>query len=249
MLRKNSEFKFCGQTALITGSGRRIGRSIALTLAQYGMNIACHYGQSKHAAEEVVNTCWQEGVQAGSFQADLDDHREVEKLMGCVRSKLGPVHILINNASIFEKKAIQDTDIERWRRHMNVNLNAPFILSREFACQKDLDTGNIINMLDWRGLRPAPDYFAYTISKAGLAALTENLAIALAPTIRVNGLALGAILPPPGVEEKKAKHVKDYPLKRWSNPEEVCRAILFLLNDATSTTGDILHLDGGRHLI
>ncbi len=129
-----------------------------------------------------------------------------------------------------------------------MNLTAPFLLSQAFARHRGGRPGAIVNLLDWRALRPGADHFAYTISKAGLAALTQSLAQALAPSIRVNGLALGAILPPPGAANDDIPPSARSPLGRWGTLQETCDALLFLLAGPDFITGEILHLDGGRHL-
>ncbi|HAD05618.1 MAG TPA: hypothetical protein DCE76_00485, partial [Anaerolineaceae bacterium] len=135
-----------------------------------------------------------------------------------------------------------------WQRHMNINLTAPFLLSQAFARQLNGEEGCIVNILDWRALRPADDHLPYTISKAALAALTRSLAVALAPSITVNGIALGAILPPADGGDAESA-IRDVPAGRWARAEEVGRALIFLLEGASYTTGEILHVDGGRHLI
>ncbi len=246
---KNFEFNLRGHTALITGGSRRIGRALCLDLAGCGVAVACHFNRSRDEAAEVVRECRSMGVKAAAVQADLEDGFQVEGLIAAARRELGTVHILINNASIFTKKPALETDTALWQSHMDVNLKAPVMLSRNLALQDDLHQGVIINILDWRGLRPDPDHFAYTISKAGLAAATENLAVALAPRIRGNGVAPGAILPPPGRTTKSPHIIEDVPMQRWSDPHELCRAVRFLLSGAGYTTGEILHVDGGRNLL
>lgn len=144
---------------------------------------------------------------------------------------------------------ISSTDISAWERHLAVNLTAPFLLSQAFF--KNLAPGNegrIINILDWRALRPSSDHLPYTISKAALAALTRSMAVALAPRITVNGLAFGAILPPSDGAELKGI-IDNVPANRWANLDEVGQALIFLLTGPSYITGEILHVDGGRHLI
>ena len=136
--------------------------------------------------------------------------------------------------------------MEAWDRHFAVDLRAPFLLSQAFARERAGAPGAIVNLLDWRALRPAADHFPYTIAKAGLAAMTRSLALALAPTIRVNGLALGAILPP---ADGGTAGLDSVPSGRWARLEEVGQALLFLLGGSDYVTGNILHLDGGRHLV
>jgi NAD(P)-dependent dehydrogenase (short-subunit alcohol dehydrogenase family) len=156
---------------------------------------------------------------------------------------------LVNNAAIFEPLTWDTTDLESWQRHQNINLTAPFMLSQAFARQ--LPSGNpgrIVNILDWRALRPGADHLPYTISKAGLAALTKSLALALAPNIQVNGIAFGAVLPPSDAGDT-SKVIQKVPAQRWAHMEEVIDTLLFLLAGPDYVTGEIIHLDGGRHLV
>ncbi|MGW8249516.1 MAG: SDR family oxidoreductase, partial [Anaerolineales bacterium] len=154
-----------------------------------------------------------------------------------------------NNASIFEPLGWDDTDYSKWQRHLQVNLTTPFLLSQAFARQLPEDkSGRIVNLLDWRALRPGPDHLPYTISKAGLYALTSSLAAALAPRITVNGLALGAILPPSDGGDGN-NILEDVPAGRWADVDEVCQAALFLLSGPSYITGEIIYVDGGRHLV
>jgi NAD(P)-dependent dehydrogenase (short-subunit alcohol dehydrogenase family) len=158
-----------------------------------------------------------------------------------------PIHYLINNAAIFESHSFASTSLEAWDRHIALNLTAPFLLSQAFAKQAK-DGTRIINILDWRALRPGADHFPYTISKSALAAMTKSMAAALAPQVIVNGLALGAILPPSdgNAPSDITEHI---PMKRWAEKNEAEQALLFLLTSPEYITGEIIHVDGGRHLI
>jgi NAD(P)-dependent dehydrogenase (short-subunit alcohol dehydrogenase family) len=188
------------------------------------------------------------GQTAHILQADLSNPEQVQELIERA-IQIAPLDALVNNAAIFESLNWENTDLESWNRHMMINLTAPFLLSQAFAQaiepQKD---GRIINILDWRALRPGADHLPYTISKAGLAALTQSLAQALGPTIAVNGIALGAILPPSdgGASDEI---VRDIPAQRWADLEEVQQTLLFLLAGPRYITGEIVHVDGGRHLV
>ncbi len=244
----DQKYDLTGQSALITGAGRRLGRAFAEALAGCGANIAVHYGRSSKGAEETVQVALSHGVRAVTLQADLSQTDEVSSLIERAVEALGEVTILINNASIFEHLELMDTTLEAWQNHLTINLTAPFLLSQSFGRHRAGGQGVIINMLDWRALRPGPDHFPYTITKSGLAAMTRSLAQALAPTIRVNGLALGAILPPPGKERFSESIIEGVPLKRWGSVEETVEALLFLIAGPDFITGEILHLDGGRQL-
>ncbi|OGO28362.1 MAG: hypothetical protein A2136_07905, partial [Chloroflexi bacterium RBG_16_54_11] len=161
----------------------------------------------------------------------------------------GVLYGLVNSAAIFGPQKWDTTTLEEWDRHLMVNLTTPFLLSRAFARQVPPgEGGRIVNLLDWRALRPGADHLPYTISKSALAALTRSLAIAFAPRITVNGLALGAILPP--VDGAAPKNILErIPAGRWAGLDEVAQSVLFLLDGPAYITGEIIHIDGGRHLV
>lgn len=237
-----------GKTVLITGGALRIGRSLALAIAQAGGDVVLHFGKSRKEAESVQAEIEAAGRKAYILQADLADATQVAELISRSREH-APLFALVNNASVFEPLGWETTSLEHWNRTMMVNLTTPFLLSQAFA--RSLEPrgyGRIVNLLDWRALRPGPDHLAYTISKSALAALTRSLAVALAPRITVNGLALGAILPPSGGAPAKVIP-EQVPARRWANLEEVGQALIFLLDGPAYITGEILHVDGGRHLV
>jgi NAD(P)-dependent dehydrogenase (short-subunit alcohol dehydrogenase family) len=156
----------------------------------------------------------------------------------------------VNSAAIFENLNLENTNLEGWQRHLNINLTAPFLLSQAFwRARKPGDgEGRIINILDWRALRPGADHLPYTVSKAALAALTKSLAIAMAPQVIVNGIAFGAILPPAYGGDVSAI-IKKVPAGRWADLDEVGKTLVFLLSGPSYITGEIIYLDGGRHLV
>lgn len=233
---------------LVTGGAVRLGRVISLALADAGANLVIHYGASAQAAEQTQSEARSKGVQAFLLQADLNDTQQAASLVAACL-KHGPLFALVNNAAIFENLTLLETGLQQWERHMRINLTAPYMLSKTFAeSLAPGQPGRIVNMLDWRALRPAADHFPYTISKAGLAALTRSLAISLAPHITVNGIALGAILPPSHKADLDAI-IENVPAERWAELDEVTRTLLFLLDGPAYITGEIIHLDGGRHLV
>jgi len=234
------------KTVLITGAARRLGRLFALACARAGASIIIHHGHSDADAESLRQEIIGLGHQAWIFQADLTDSSQTQNLIPLINHST-PIHFLINNAAIFESLSFDSTSLEDWKNHIAINLTAPFLLSQAFAQQAD-EGARIINILDWRALRPGADHFSYTVSKSALAAMTKSLAIALAPKIIVNGLALGAILPPAD-GTVNPEIIKNIPLKRWAQANEVEQALLFLLTSPTYITGEIIHVDGGRHLI
>jgi pteridine reductase len=236
------------KTVLITGAARRVGRSLALAVARSGGDVLIHYGTSRSEAESLQQEIRSLGRKAQVIQADLAEPTSIERLFEQA-AELGPVDGLVNNASIFEPLDWQTTRLEDWNRHLMVNLTAPFLLSQAFA--RALPTGRlgrIVNLLDWRTIRPGSDHLPYVISKAALGALTQSLAAALAPQITVNALALGAILPPSDGGDTKTP-VHSVPARRWASLQEVDEALLFLLAGPAYITGEILHVDGGRHLV
>ncbi|HTP00423.1 MAG TPA: SDR family oxidoreductase [Anaerolineales bacterium] len=243
-----SDMPLLGKNILVTGAARRIGRSLARACAQAGANIVVHFHDSEKDAAEVRAEIAEMGRRAMLVKADLENSTEVE---GIVKqgSELGPLHGLVNNAAIFQSLTPKETTLEAWERHLAINLTAPFLLSKAFAEQVPKDgSGRIVNIVDWRALRPGPDHFPYTITKAALASMTHSLAAALAPQISVNALALGAILPPSdnGV---KPEILKTVPAGRWGELLEVEETLIFLLSGPAYITGEIIHVDGGRHLI
>lgn len=240
------------QNVLITGAGRRIGRQLALAAAQAGANVALHYHTSAAEAEQTAQEIRSLGRKAITLCADLAHVEQLPALIETAEKGLGPLTALVNNAAIFEPLDWESTRLADWERTLRINLTAPFVLSQAFARRLAPGaSGRIINLLDWRALRPGPDHLPYTISKAALAALTRSLAQALAPHITVNGLALGAILPPADQPANKnsAQILANVPAGRWANLDEVTAAFVFLLYGPAYMTGEILHLDGGRHLV
>jgi len=237
-----------GKHVLITGAARRVGRLLALAVARSGGTVIIHHAHSPGEAAETHLAIQEMGSQAYIVQADLNDPSQATRMMEEAVS-YGPLFALVNNAAIFESQTWDATDLATWNRHMHLNLTVPFLLSQTFARSlSESEEGRIVNILDWRAMRPGPDHFPYTISKAALAALTRSLAAALAPRVTVNGLALGAILPPS--RSADIQHVIDaVPAGRWAEPDEVGKALIFLLDGPSYITGEIIHLDGGRHLV
>jgi len=233
--------------ALVTGGARRVGRALVEALADAGADVAVHYGASSREAEDVAQTVTRHGRRAVALGADLADPDQASGLLPRAEQALGPIDWLVNSAAIFEPLELDDTTVDAWDRHFAIILRAPFLLSQTFARSRAGRRGAIVNILDWRALRPGADHFPYTIAKAGLAAMTRSLGVALAPSIRVNGLALGAILPPSDGDGSSA--LKGVPAGRWGRLEEVGDALRFLLEGPDYLTGAIVHIDGGRHLV
>jgi pteridine reductase len=234
------------KTVLVTGAARRIGRRLALACARVGADVVIHHAHSDADAESLRTEINGLNRQAWVFKADLGDSSQAESLIPLI-SRITPIHFLINNAAIFEPLSLDSTSLDDWNRHLAINLTAPFLLSQAFARQAE-EGARIVNILDWRALRPAADHFPYTVSKSALAAMTKSMAVALAPKVTVNGLALGAILPPSD-GDANPDITKNIPMKRWAVEGEIEQALLLLLTCPAYITGEIIHVDGGRHLI
>lgn len=237
-----------GKTILITGAARRIGRHLALTAAEAGADIIIHHGHSPDEAEDTCSEIQKLGGKGHIIQADLNDPAQIDTLLSFIE-QFPDLYGLVNNAAIFGDDTWESTTLAEWNQHLQINLSAPFQLSQGIAkLLLPARSGRIINILDWRALRPGTDHFAYTISKAGLAALTRSLAASLAPLIPVNGIALGAILPPSGGGDTEGI-LDRIPMNRWADLHEVGSTLLFLLSGPSYITGEIIHIDGGRHLV
>ncbi len=233
---------------LITGGALRIGKQLALASAKAGYSLIIHYNQSKTEAEDLCEKIRQLGTQAQAVQADFSNPESASVVFSDFFKENRGIYALVNNASIFEPIKFFETSLEDWQKHLTVNLTLPFLLSQLFARHNTFQNSKIINLLDWRALRPGRDHFPYTISKAALAAMTQSLAVALAPSIQVNGLALGAILPPSDGDQEDSI-LKSVPAARWASLDELGNTFTFLLSAPAYITGEIIHLDGGRHLV
>ncbi len=239
-----------GRTALVTGGARRLGRHLAKALAEQGADIVLHYSGSEFEASATCSELENRGAKVVLLQTDLEDAFLAEDLIYRASDALEkPVDILINNAAMFGPGSAHETDDQLWNEYHHVNLRAPFLLARGMAdTLADDSRGDVINLNDFRALRPCADNFAYTMSKWGLHGLTRNLALALAPKVRVNELALGAVMPPnPGDGQYNHTTREEIPIGRFVTPQEVCTAMLFLLANE-SMTGETLNLDGGQNL-
>jgi len=236
-----------GKTALITGSGKRIGRACALKLAREGADILIHYNTSLREAEELAGSIRMHGRKAWTLCQDLSDPDSGRLLMEQALSKTDGVDILVNSASVFPAGTVMDVGPEDFNENLQINTLSPFFLSREFARQSSRGEC-IINFLDARIVDYDRDHLAYHLSKRMLFSLTRILSSELAPAIRVNALAPGLIIPPPGqTEEYLKKRIKTNPLEKTGTLDQVTESLLFLLNN-TFITGQVLFVDGGRHL-
>jgi NAD(P)-dependent dehydrogenase (short-subunit alcohol dehydrogenase family) len=236
------------RAALITGAGRRIGRAIALALAQEGFAVVLHANASRAEAEKLAGEISSQGGQARVVLADLADPESLNKLVP-EAAAFGPLTLLVNNASLFDEDEIATLERARFERTLAVNLTAPLFLAQAFAAQAPSNVdASIVNILDQRVLKPTPRFFSYTLSKSALADATLTLAQALAPKIRVNGVAPGPTLPSPRQsKEQFAAQAASVPLKRGPSPEDIAAAVVYLAS-ARSVTGSTIAVDGGQHL-
>lgn len=236
--------------ALVTGAARRIGAAIARDLACSGWAVAVHYGRSKPDAEAVVRDIVAAGGTAAALQADLEQEQDAAGLVERAAAALGTVRCLINNASVFERDEAMTATRDSWDRHMLVNLRAPFVLTQAFVRQLgENGTGSVINILDQRVWNLTPHFTSYTVSKMGLWTLTQTLAMALAPRVRVNAVGPGPTLPSlRQTAEQFGRQWANVPLARPVAPEEIAAAVRFLL-DAPSVTGQMIAVDAGQHLV
>jgi len=239
-----------GRTALVTGAARRLGRAIAEDLAAGGARVAVHYRGSAAEAAAVVDGIRDRGGEAVSFAADLGDARAVEALAAAVGARLGPVDILVNNASVFARRPIDTLEPDEWDATLAVNLTAPFRLALRLGrAMRARGAGKIVNLTDIAAARPYGDYLPYGVSKAGLVALTRGLARALAPAVQVNAVAPGPVLEPiDGTPEGNAAILRRTPAGRFGGTSDVVRAVRFLIESSDFVTGTTVVVDGGRAL-
>ena len=239
-------FDLAGRTALVTGAARRIGRAVALALADEGASVVVHCGSSREEAEETANAIRQKGVNAWTVQADLSDPAEAEGIFARAVEAAGPVDILVNSASIFPPSRLADFTVEELHRNVQINAMAPLQIARGFAAQGR--EGAIVNFLDTRMADYDAEHAAYHLSKRMLFTLTRMMAMEFAPRVRVNAVAPGLILPPDAKgrdDFERLAHTN--PLQKVGTVEGVVDAVLFLLR-ADFVTGEVLFIDGGRRM-
>jgi pteridine reductase len=253
------------QVALVTGGAHRVGKAIALELARRGAHLMLHY---HHSSEEVVRETLQEikslGVRAFQVQADIGTVEGVQTIFDAVRASFGRLDILVNSASVFQRRSLLEVTPEEWQQTMNVNLFGPFLCTQQAAVlmrqkpQEDVEEittqiqragGVIINICDKGSIAPWPDFAHHGVSKAGLLALTKVSAASLGPDIRVNAIIPGPVLKPDDYsEERWAKSAARVPLKRTGTAEDVARAAAYLASE-DYITGAVLHVDGGDSVV
>lgn len=237
------------RVALITGAADRVGAAIARGLAGDGWAVVVHYRASADKAEAVAGDIRAAGGNAATIGADLADRTQRAGLIAAAARRFGPLTLLVNNASLFERDAVADLDEALWDAHFAVHAEAPAFLSRDFAAQLPADAkGNIVNIIDERVLDLSPAYFSYTLSKAVLWTMTRTLAQSLAPRIRVNAIGPGPTVPPPHVSpEAHARRLTELPLGRSADAEGIADGVAAILG-LDAMTGQMIVLDGGEHI-
>jgi NAD(P)-dependent dehydrogenase (short-subunit alcohol dehydrogenase family) len=237
------------RAALVTGAAQRIGRAIALDLARSGFDIALHHHTSADAAEATAAEIRAAGRRVVVLRADLADETQTSQLLPQAGAAIGPIGVLVNNACPFDRDEWDNTTRASWDAHLEPGLRAPFVLMQHFAAALPNDAeGAVINMLDQRVWSITPHFISYTVAKAGLWALTQSMALALAPRIRVNGIGPGPALPNTRqTPEQFARQSASVPLGHGTSPEEIAEAVLAILA-LPAMTGQMMALDGGQHL-
>ena len=237
------------KVSLVTGAGRRIGRALALALGDTDCRVAVHYNRSEQDANETASLIKAMGKEAITVKADLEDPTQVEALAAHVNEQLGPIEIMVNNASVFDKAGLKEVSAEELDRHFAINVRAPFLLAK--SMNEQLATGSpgkIINLNDWRKARPTR--FAYGVTKSALSGLTRTLALSMAPNVQVNEIALGAILPPADIPIDRPRDkitINLGPADRMGSLNEVADAMMMLIKN-DFITGETINVDGGRHI-
>ena len=242
--------ELAGRNALVTGGAVRVGRAISLALAAVGANVFVHFNRSSAPAEEVRDQVEALGGRAAIGAGDLSDPAAAASLVGAASDALGPISVLINSASGFPEDTLGDVTPQGWRASQDLSLGSPLFLTQAFAAALPEDeVGAIVNITDVRTERPYRKHISYVLAKGGIDTLTRAAALALAPRIRVNAVALGVILPPPGEGEDYVQALaEDLPLRRVGGVDVVADAVLFLARN-DFVTGEIVRVDGGGHLV
>ena len=237
-----------GRVAMVTGAGRRVGRALAVGLGAQGMSVAVHYHASDAGARETARLIESAGGKAWCVAADLRDGAAPAALVADVVRQLGRLDVLVNSSAVMERTPLGEVDAEQWDAMMALNIRAPFLLAQAAAPHLAKARGAIVNIADLAAFETWPAYIPHGISKAGIVYMTRALARTLAPNVRVNGIAPGAVLLPDDWNEADAAKLREStPLGRLGSPDDVVDAMLYLLR-ADYTTGETLIVDGGRHV-
>lgn len=239
-----------GQTALVTGGARRVGRAMTEALARAGANVVINYNTSGDEANELVAQLTARGVRATAFQADVSRKTDIDALIAHIWQSFGALDLVVNSASLFESAPFTEISEDDWRRVLDVNLTGPFLLSQAaLPLLNASEHANIVNIVDLSALQAWPSYAHHSVSKAGLVHLTKVMARALAPRIRVNAIAPGTVLPPDGYDGTAGDGTSDRRLvSPAGSPDDVVKALFYLI-ESTFVTGQVVVVDGGRMLM
>lgn len=237
-----------GRVILVTGGARRIGQAIALTLAKRKAHVAITYRHSAREARGTVALLQDHGVRSAAFRVDLSNAADVRKLFVSVERRFGRLDVLVNSAANFHRVLFERLSERDWDAALDTNLKGPFLCSLHASrLMRHTGGGKIINLADWAGVRPYRDYLPYCVSKAGVIGLTKALAKELAPTIQVNAIAPGPMLPPERMSRStRARVIRRVPLKRWGSPQDIANTALFLIEGTDFMTGSVVFVDGGQ---
>ena len=242
------KLELTNKIVLVTGGAKRIGRVIALSLAEKGANVVVHYNTSSKEAYSVVEEIKRLGVNSKAFKADISKADEVSSMIDGIISEFEGLDILVNNAAVFFKTPFDALSESDWDLHIDTNLKGTFLCSQyasKYMLKKKM--GKIINTGDWSGIRPYKNYIPYCVSKAGVIALTKAFAKTLAPYVQVNCILPGTImLPDDFTEEERASIIKAVPLKKTGSPKDIANTVLFLIEGSDFMTGSMIAVDGGR---
>jgi NAD(P)-dependent dehydrogenase (short-subunit alcohol dehydrogenase family) len=239
-----------GKVALITGSSKRVGRETAVELARRGARVAIHYRSDEAGARETLRLVQEAGGAGELFHAELTDHLALDNMFSDLEQRMGSLHILVNNASVFDPGTLEQSTPDLWKLQMDANAMAPFFIAqRASRLMSRQQQAKIVNLVDVAGETIWPGYLVYSVSKAALIAVNRGLAKALAPNIQVNGIAPGPVLFPENyTEEQKRLAVERTLLKKAGSAKDIVNAVVFLIEN-DYITGEVLHVDGGRHIM
>jgi pteridine reductase len=237
-----------GRVALVTGGARRVGRALAIALAERGAHVAIHYGHSQKEARETLDRITSLGVRCETFQADLTAPEAPASLIDRVVQHFGELHVLVNSAAVMERTPFGQVETRAWDEIIALNLRAPFFLTQAAAPALRQARGAVVNIGDLSAFETWPGYIPHGVTKSGIVYITRALANVLAPHIRVNAIAPGTVLLPEGWSETEDARLRETtPLKRSGSPQDVASAMLFLL-DSDYITGETIVVDGGRRV-
>jgi pteridine reductase len=237
-----------GRVALVTGAGRRVGRAIALALGARGMRVVVHYNGSRDGADETARMIREAGGEASVEQADLAAAGAADALVDRVLSANGSLGALVNSAAVMMRTPVGEVRVADWDAMFALNVRAPFFLSQRAAPALAASRGSIVNIADLAAFESWPAYVPHGMTKAAIVQMTHALARALAPGVRVNAVAPGVVLLPEGWSAEDAEHLRaSTPLARLGAPEDVAQAVVYLL-EAEYVTGEVIRVDGGRHI-